>query len=330
MLLSRPFFNAPPSDSETPSTSFNLQKMDLNEFLSASETEFKKLLGHSINLRYSLRPNAPQIDANQELLRELMAIFLANAKKSMPHGGQLLLQTSEVVLPATETPFPEGQAGSNLMLAISDSGNGMPTETLTKTQQLFTNQWSPQGRFFLGLKRAKEILDIHNARVLPFSQMIRGTTFKIYFPLQKSGGNSATPVSSTRGTETLLFVEDDAMIRHIYTRYLRQRGYNVLEAQHGKEAFDVYENYQGHIHMMITDVVMPELNGRQLGELVSMRHPQLKVLYISGFTRDAILQRGILRADMPFLEKPFGREELAMRVRQLLDISRSPPIPSAQ
>jgi DNA-binding NtrC family response regulator len=122
-----------------------------------------------------------------------------------------------------------------------------------------------------------------------------------------------------KGMETLLFVEDDVMTRHIYSKYLRQRGYTVLEAEHGKKAFEVYEDNQDFIQLMVTDVVMPELNGRQLADLVSERHPDLKVLYISGFTKEVILQRGILEAHMPFLEKPFGREELELRIRQVLD-----------
>jgi two-component system, cell cycle sensor histidine kinase and response regulator CckA len=314
-------------DSETPTgapmpSQIIFQKVDLNSFLQAQEPVFRDLLGPSVNLRYSLATNAPEISANPELLTELISIFLSNSKKAMPLGGQLLLQTREVTMPESET-FPGGAATSYLMLAISDSGEGVPPETQMRIQQLFAGRWRPQGRFMPGLVRAKAILDAHHARLLLFSQMIRATTFKLYFPIKKS--DSATPTSSpsvAKGTETLLFVEDDAMIRQIYTKYLRQRGYNVLEAQHGKEAFGVYENYTGHIDLMITDVVMPELNGRQLVDLVSLRHPQLKVLYISGFTKDAIVQRGILGAEMPFLEKPFGREELALRIRQLLD-SRS-------
>lgn len=319
MLLSSTFEK--PGSAITPSAHPVLEQLDLNTFLSGREKEFRELLGSSINLRCSLSLNAPHIEASPSLLAELLNIFLKNARKAMPHGGQLLLQTAEVVL-SDAADSNESTSRAYLMLALSDSGNGMPAETLSKIQSLFNGHWRPQGRFFHSLARAKDILDLHNAHVIPFSQMIRGTTFKIYFPLREHSGLRATPAGSSRGTETLLFVEDDAMIRNIYIRYLRQHGYNVLEAQHGKEAFEVYENYKGPIHMMVTDVVMPELNGRQLGDLFLMRHPQLKVLYISGFTRDAILQRGILSPDMPFLEKPFGREELAMRVRQMLDAPR--------
>lgn len=124
--------------------------------------------------------------------------------------------------------------------------------------------------------------------------------------------------------ETLLFVEDDVVTRRVYSSYLRQRGYIVLEAQHGREAFDVYEDNKDLVQLIVTDMVMPGLNGRQWVDLISLHRPHLKVLYISGFTRASIIQRGILGAETPFLEKPFGREELALRVRQLLDAPPSP------
>jgi len=130
--------------------------------------------------------------------------------------------------------------------------------------------------------------------------------------------------SVPKGKETLLFVEDDVMIRRIYSNFLRQRGYTVLEAEHGRKAFEMYEDNKDVIQLLVTDVVMPELNGRQLADLVSIHHPDLKVLYISGFTKESILQRGILEAHMPYLEKPFGREELALRIRQILDTTATP------
>jgi two-component system cell cycle sensor histidine kinase/response regulator CckA len=127
-------------------------------------------------------------------------------------------------------------------------------------------------------------------------------------------------------TETILFVEDDVVARRIYSKFLRQRGYHVIEAGHGREAFDVYETYKDIIQLIITDMVMPGLNGRQWVDLISLHSPPPKVLYISGFTRDAIVQRGFLRPETPFLEKPFGREELAFRIRQILD----PPVLSSK
>jgi two-component system, cell cycle sensor histidine kinase and response regulator CckA len=307
----------------SPSSPLVLQRMSLNGLLKECEAEFKEFLGPTINLRYSLTAGIPDIDGDREQLRQLLSIFLSNAKKAMPYGGQLLLQTQDVPPPDTE-PFSSDPFSSYVILSISDSGKGISPEYQAKIQQLFLDKHPPIG-VLPGLTNAKTILDAHQARLLFYSQVIRGTSFKIYFPIQKKELHPLPATGPSKGTETLLFVEDDRMIRHIYTKFLRQRGYNVLEAQHGKEAFDVYERYTGHIHLMITDVVMPELNGRQLVELVTSRHPHLKVLYISGFTKDAILQRGILKADVPFLEKPFGREELALRIRQLLDI---PSVPS--
>src|SRR5581483_1962466 len=134
-----------------------------------------------------------------------------------------------------------------------------------------------------GLTKAKKILDRYDAKLLFYSQTIRGTTFKCYFPIVSGVHTDVAAPPVPKGTETVLFVEDDPMTRHIYTKYLRQRGYQVLEAQHGKEAFDVCERYAGRIHLIVTDIVMPELNGRQLVDLVSIHQPRLKVLYISGF-----------------------------------------------
>jgi two-component system cell cycle sensor histidine kinase/response regulator CckA len=310
-----------PSMTTTPMIGTLAEKIDLNAFLLNNDKDFRSFLGPTINLRYSLASNTPEILVDKDQFKQLMAIFLSNARKAMPNGGQLLLQTKDVVLPEPDSPFPSGTPAPYLMMAISDTGNGIHTEVQGRIQQLFSGRWRPKGGYFPGLTRAKDILDAHRAKLLFYSQIIRGTTFKIYFPVSGSGERDRVAVPAIpKGTETLLFVEDDPMMRHIYTKYLRQRGYNVLEAEHGKEAFHVYENYAGHIHLMITDVVMPELNGRQLVDLMQMHYPELKVLYISGFTKDAIVQRGILKADMPFLEKPFGREELALRVRQMLDV----------
>jgi two-component system, cell cycle sensor histidine kinase and response regulator CckA len=256
----------------SPLPAVQLVKTDLNAFLQKHENHFREILGPTINLRYSFAGNASEIEADHSSLLRLLDIFLSNAKKAMPHGGQLLLQTREVVMPETEG-FQSGSSGSFLMLAISDSGNGIPAEMQIKIQQLFSGRWRPQGGFLPSLLEAKDILHRHRARLLLYSQMIRGTSFKIYFPLKKTDAIHPAPAVPTKGTETLLFVEDDAVVRHIYTKFLRQRGYHVLEAEHGKKAFDVYENYAGHIHLMITDVVMPELNGRQLVDLVSLRRP---------------------------------------------------------
>ncbi|SRR5258708_2816133 len=305
---------------ERPPVSYLLKNVDLNMFLEEHFQAFKDFLGSSVNLRYSLASKAPFIEGDLDELARLLDIFLSNAKKAMPHGGQLLIQTREVVMPDTDA-FPGRPSSTYLMLAISDSGNGVPPASQLRIQQLFSGRWQPGGGMLTGLVKAKAILDSHRAHLLMYSQTVRGTSFKIYFPLKKGQEPQASPSMASKGTETLLFVEDDAMIRNIYTKFLRQRGYHVLEAQDGKEAFHVYESYKGHIHLMVTDVVMPELNGRQLVDMLSHRHPQPKVLYISGFTKDAIVQRGILKANMPFLEKPFGREELALRIRQLLDVT---------
>jgi len=296
-----------------------MTNINLNQFLADHDKAFREVIGPTVNLRYSLGPNVPLIEAESGPLLELLTIFLSNAKKAMPNGGQLLVQTSQVALSEPESPVFSSPTNDCLMLAISDSGQGIHPETQTRIQQLFAGRWRPKGEYFSGLSHAKEILDTLQAKLLFYSQLFRGTTFKIYFPLHEADIKMPAPVSADRGTETLLFVEDDHLMRHIHTRFLRRRGYNVLEAEHGKEAIRLYEHHAPEIKLMITDVVMPELNGRQLVDLVSMQQPQLKVLYISGFTKDSIVQRGILKADMPFLEKPFGREELALRVRQLLD-----------
>jgi two-component system cell cycle sensor histidine kinase/response regulator CckA len=296
-----------------------IHPIDLNVLLRECEMEFKEFLGPSINTRFTLTAGVPNIEGQKDQLRQLLFIFLSNAKKAMPYGGQLLIHTEEVARPDT-AEFQGLLHPSYVLLSVSDSGKGIPPETQKKIKQLFSDPGkSLNTSSQAGLAQAKTILDTHQANLLFYSQVVRGTSFKMYFPVNKNEVITMSKPGSSKGTETLLFVEDDSMIRQIYTKFLRQRGYHVLEARHGREAFDVYENYTGSIHLMVTDVVMPELNGRQLVDLVSSRSPQLKILYISGFTKDAIVQRGILKADTPFLEKPFGREELALRVRQILD-----------
>lgn len=209
------------------------------------------------------------------------------------------------------------------MLAISDNGEGIDPAVQSRIfEPFFTTKGQEEGTG-LGLSTVYGIVKQSGGSIEVYSEVSKGTTFKIYLPASNGHGEATEAVPSSqvvlKGTETILLVEDDDRMRALARVMLERLGYVVLEGRNGAEALAMYENRSGPIHLLVTDVVMPEMSGRELAERLRGQWPSIKVLYMSGFTDDAVLLHGLLRAEHAFLQKPFSSSALASGVRRELD-----------
>jgi len=242
----------------------------------------------------------------------------------MPQGGKLTIETAYVNFDEKYTKeHPVARPGSYVMLAISDNGMGMDAEIQARIfEPFFTTKEKGKGTG-LGLSTVYGIVKQSNGFIWAYSEPQKGTTFKIYFPRiagevpEVSAGGKMD--SESLGAETLLVVEDEAPVRALESRVLRDRGYNVLEAQDGMEALGIAREYPGEIHLILTDVIMPGMSGNKLVTRLRSVRPGIKALYISGYTDNAIVHHGMLDSNLAFLQKPFSIENLARKVREVLN-----------
>ncbi|MFL5469577.1 MAG: response regulator, partial [Gemmatimonadaceae bacterium] len=218
-------------------------------------------------------------------------------------------------------------AGPYVMLAVSDTGIGMDRDTRARVfEPFFTTKEVGKGTG-LGLSTVYGIVKQSGGFVWVYSEPGHGTTFKIYLPRVAGGTNPVAPVAEVapenRASETILLVEDEETVRNLATRILRKQGYTVLSARHGRQAEGIAGEYRHDIHLVITDVVMPEMGGRDLASALGALRPEVPILYVSGYTDDEIVRRGVLEPTMAFIEKPFTANALLRKVRELLDSRRS-------
>jgi len=298
--------------------------LDLNVVVSEIEKMLQRLIGEDIELRTVLAPELGHIKGDPGQIEQVIMNLAVNARDAMEGGGKLTIETQNVYLDEGYVKqHTTVMAGSYVMLAVSDTGQGMDEETQKRIfEPFFTTKDVGKGTG-LGLSTVYGIIKQSGGHIWIYSEVGQGTTFKVYLPRVDEEAQVYKPSQerqeSRSGKETVLLAEDEEMLRNLIRQVLTSFGYQVLEAANGAAALVVCEQYQDPIHLLITDVVMPEMSGRELtGRLAGLR-PEMKVLFMSGYTDDTIVRHGILESDLAFLQKPFTPHDLARKVREVLD-----------
>ncbi len=302
----------------------DLKVLDVNAIVADSDTLLARLLGEDIDLRSRLAATLGHVKVDPGQLEQVIVNLCINARDAMPHGGKLTIETRDVELDANYCcTHPHVQPGPYVLLAVSDTGTGMDEATKSQVfEPFFTTKEQGSGTG-LGLAMVYGFIAQSSGHIDVYSEPGLGSTFKVYLPRVQE---PLTAVKSApdhavmpEGEETVLLVEDEDAVRRLARHALQTCGYIVLEASNGTEAIAVAEGHPGPIHLLATDVVMPHLGGRLVAERVAALKPGVKVLFLSGYTDDAVVRHGVLTAEMEFLQKPFTPSSLAQKVRDVLD-----------
>jgi PAS domain S-box-containing protein len=301
--------------------------LDLNQVVGELGQMLKRIIGEDIRLVIDLASDLWSVMIDPGQMEQVLMNLVINARDSMPNGGALTIETANVTLDRSyAASHMDAQPGDHVLLTVSDTGHGMSNEVKSHLfEPFFTTKEQGRGTG-LGLSAVFGIVSRSGGHIRVESCMGEGTTFKIFLP-RGSGGEDIARVGLPRpsvafpehGRETLLVVEDEACVRSLAVLVLKSHGYRVLEAASGPEALQVSEQHDGPIHLLITDVVMPNMNGRELAELLRSQRPGMAVMYMSGYADDAILQLGALPLETALLSKPFAVEDLLWRIRTLLN-----------
>jgi CheY-like chemotaxis protein len=305
-----------------------LKVVDVNAIVSDMERLLRPLIGENIELTTRLTPGVGHTRADAGQLEQVIMNLVVNAKDAMPRGGKIVIQTSEVRLEhGAKLEHSLVPPGDYVRLSVSDTGLGMDKETQSRIfEPFFTTKEKGKGTG-LGLSTVYGIVKQSGGYIFANSLLDQGTTFRIYLPRVAEPALHAGPVKAAQaaggGSETVLLVEDEDSVRELVRETLVSRGYKVLEAENGETGLRIAQAHQGAIDMIITDVVMPGMGGRELAKQVTATWPGIKVLFLSGYTEDAVVHEGVLEADTAFLQKPFTLQALSRKVREVLRGERS-------
>jgi signal transduction histidine kinase len=302
-----------------------MKAVNLNSVVADVEKMLRRLIGEDITLTTRLDPDLALINADAGQLEQVLINLAVNARDAMPGGGALTITTDNAELSDEHGDRHLGaKAGRYVMLAVTDTGSGMTKEVQQRLfEPFYTTKGAGKGTG-LGLATVHGIVKQSGGDVYVYSEIDHGTTFKVYFP-RLAKVTEATMTTSEyravapRGSETLLLAEDDEALRALGARVLTNLGYNVLVARTGGEALRIVAEHQGTIDLIATDVVMPEMNGSQLVQRVLEARAGMKVLFMSGYTDDEVMRRGVIDGQTAFLQKPFTPDLLAHKVREVLD-----------
>ncbi|MBI3272035.1 MAG: GAF domain-containing protein, partial [Planctomycetes bacterium] len=290
--------------------------LDPNVVVQGMEGMLRRLIGEDIDFATALQPRIGRVKADPGQMEQVVLNLVVNARDAMPKGGKLTIETADVELDERYAQEHAGvRQGLYVQLAVSDTGTGMDAETRGRLfEPFFTTKEKGKGTG-LGLSTVYGIVQQAGGSVGVYSEPGRGTTFKVYLPRVEAEAGARRPaaatVRETRGTETVLIVEDEGVVRALARELLGLAGYTLLEAQNGGEALLASERHAGPIHLLVTDVVLPQLGGRELAER-----------FMSGYTTDTVVRHGVLEGEIHFLQKPFSTKVFLNKVREVLDAPR--------
>jgi signal transduction histidine kinase len=298
--------------------------LELNAVISNVEKMLCQLIGDDIEFCASLDPAAGHIKADAGQIEQVVMNLAVNARDAMPNGGKLAITTASVTVDKNHLKnFPGLCAGDYVVITIADTGTGMSEEVKAHLfEPFFTTKPLGKGTG-LGLATCFGIVKQNNGHINVQSELGKGATFKIYFPqLPLTLESSPVPIrppAAAGGDETVLLVEDEPAVREFAVATLREKGYAVVEAVNGEEGIRLARQHDGKIDLVLTDVVMPIMGGKEMADALRASHPGIKFLFTSGYTDDALMQHGVLRPDVKFLQKPYMTATLTRKVREVLD-----------
>jgi len=297
--------------------------LDLNESVTDVEKMLSRVIGEDIELIARLHPSLMMVKADPSQLEQVLINLAVNARDAMPQGGKLSMETSNVELQTDEARDLDLAPGFYVMLTVSDTGNGMDPVTLTHAfEPFFTTK--PMGKGTgLGLSTVYGIVKQSGGGIRVESEPGRGTSVRIYLKATESDRcrleDRLTTSNPAGGMETVLVAEDEPDLRELTRIFLESYGYRVLEAGSAEEAIRIADEFRQPIHLLLTDVIMPGMSGRQLAEKIQSQNPNTKIVYMTGYTDDMIVQHKVLEPGVQLLQKPFTKTELALKVRSTLD-----------
>jgi CheY-like chemotaxis protein len=299
------------------------QVLDLNALIAEVEKMLRRLIGEDIQLAVQASADLHRVKADPSQIQQVLMNLAVNARDAMPHGGKLIIATRNVPPGERHGPLTAGHAHNMVELTMTDTGCGMTPDILAHIfEPFFTTKEQGKGTG-LGLATVYGIVAQSGGSIDVHSEPGEGTTFRVFLP-RTSGSISEMhggrrPPALPHGNETILLVEDDEAVRRLAGLVLRNAGYTVFEARTGMEAIALLDSSPRPVHLMLTDVVMPEMSGRSLADVFDQKSPSTKVLYMSGYLDDTIVRHGILECGLAFLHKPFTAAGLLEKVREVLD-----------
>ncbi|WP_439629959.1 PAS domain S-box protein [Gemmata sp.] len=297
--------------------------LSLNAIVADTDRMLRRLIGEDVSVSAVLAPDLGHVRADPGQIEQVIINLAVNARDAMPRGGRLTIETANAELDPTYTQTrPDLRPGPYVLLAMTDTGTGMDAATRARIFEPFFTTKLPGKGTGLGLATVFGIIKQSGGHLDVYTEVGRGTTFKIYLPrvepVPGSGAVAPRKPRAAPGTQTILLAEDEPALRALASRILGGHGYRVVEASNGESALSAAEAFGGTIHLLVTDVVMPGMSGRQLAERLVAVRPAVKVLYVSGYTDDAVVRHGILQAETPFLQKPFTPAALIQKVAEVM------------
>ena len=297
--------------------------LDLNTVVRTLDRMLRRLIGEDVRLELELSEGLGAVRADPAQMEQVIMNLAVNARDAMPAGGRLTIETANVVLDESYPRVHPGAApGRYVMLAISDTGIGMDQETRSHLFEPFFTTKEPGKGTGLGLATVHGIVKQSGGNIWVHSEPGRGSTFKLYLPRvdeQPDGQGEPPAVWPAGGHETVLLAEDDASVREVMARALEEKGYQVLSASDGHMALEVAHEHRAHVHLLVTDLVMPGMTGDELAAALVRERPGVRVIYMSGYAENGVVRHGVLEEGINYLQKPFALGDLARKVREVLD-----------